>query len=189
MPTYAVTPKLNRNHRKSNAVLDRFVVTLPAASRVGPTLSCNRVGFVNATVRCRRSLPISTVSFARFDLTRNRTTLIRAHLSEENSLLRKNISAVLSLSFILAISTSIAYPQQAASGRKVSADQVADDTVQLMRQDIRSERKKMVAANLPLTGPRPSSSGRCMTYTSLNTPRSMTSATPCLSSTRKTTTR
>jgi len=55
------------------------------------------------------------------------------------------------LSFVLAISTTIAYAQQAASERKVSADQVADDTVQLMRQDIRSERKKIVAANLPLT--------------------------------------
>ena len=65
--------------------------------------------------------------------------------------MRKNISAVLSLSFVLAISTTIAYAQQAASERKVSADQVADDTVQLMRQDIRSERKKIVAANLPLT--------------------------------------
>ena len=65
--------------------------------------------------------------------------------------MRKNISAVLSLSFVLAISTSTAYAQQAAPERKVSADQVADDTVQLMRQDIRSERKKIVAANLPLT--------------------------------------
>jgi len=55
------------------------------------------------------------------------------------------------LSFVLAIPASIAYAQQAASERKVSADQVADDTVQLMRQDIRSERKKIVAANLPLT--------------------------------------
>lgn len=33
----------------------------------------------------------------------------------------------------------------------MSADRVADDTLQLMRQDIRSERKKIVAANLPLT--------------------------------------
>jgi hypothetical protein len=66
-------------------------------------------------------------------------------------ILRKNISAVLSVSFVLAISTSSAYAQQAAPERKVSADQVADDTVQLMRQDIRSERKKIVAANLPLT--------------------------------------
>jgi hypothetical protein len=65
--------------------------------------------------------------------------------------LRTNISAVLSLSFVLAISTSTAYAQQAAPERKVSADQVADDTVQLMRLDIRSERKKIVAANLPLT--------------------------------------
>ena len=34
---------------------------------------------------------------------------------------------------------------------RIPADQVADDTLQLMRQDIRSERKKIVAANLPLT--------------------------------------
>ncbi len=65
--------------------------------------------------------------------------------------MRKSISAVLSLSFILTISTGIAYAQQAAPERKVTADQVADDSVQLMRQDIRSERKKIVAANLPLT--------------------------------------
>jgi anti-sigma-K factor RskA len=65
--------------------------------------------------------------------------------------LRKNISAVLSLSFALAISTSLAYAQQAAPEPKVSADQAADNTVQLMRQDIRSERKKIAAANLPLT--------------------------------------
>jgi len=51
----------------------------------------------------------------------------------------------------VAISTSTVYAQQAASQPKVSADQVADDTVQLMRQDIRSQRKKIVAANLPLT--------------------------------------
>jgi hypothetical protein len=64
----------------------------------------------------------------------------------------KNNSAVVFLSFVLAILTSGVYAQQqAAPERKVSADQVADDTVQLMRQDIRSERKKIVAANLPLT--------------------------------------
>lgn len=34
---------------------------------------------------------------------------------------------------------------------KVSAEQVLDDSVQLMRQDIRSQRKQIVAANLPLT--------------------------------------
>jgi hypothetical protein len=65
--------------------------------------------------------------------------------------LKKNISAVLCLSFVAAISASVAYAQQAATQPKVSADQLADDNVQLMRQDIRSERKKIVAANLPLT--------------------------------------
>jgi hypothetical protein len=33
----------------------------------------------------------------------------------------------------------------------VSSEKVADDSIQLMRQDIRSDRKKIVAANLPLT--------------------------------------
>src|SRR4030095_9381924 len=42
-------------------------------------------------------------------------------------------------------------PQQ--SDRKVTSEQVTDDTVQLMRQDIRSQRKKIIAANLPLTEP------------------------------------
>ena len=65
--------------------------------------------------------------------------------------MKKNISTVLCLSFVVAISTGIAYAQQAAPAPKVSADQLADDNVQLMRQDIRSERKKIVAANLPLT--------------------------------------
>jgi len=49
---------------------------------------------------------------------------------------------------VASFTTSI-YAQQAAP--KVSADQVTDDTIQLMRQDLRSERKKIVAANLPLT--------------------------------------
>jgi len=49
-----------------------------------------------------------------------------------------------------------AQPQQPESqqgDRKVSAEQVTDDTIQLMRQDIRSQRKQIVAANLPLTEP------------------------------------
>jgi hypothetical protein len=66
--------------------------------------------------------------------------------------LGKNNSAVVFLSFVLAILASGVYAQQqAAPERQVSADQMADDTVQLMRQDIRSEREKIVAANLPLT--------------------------------------
>ena len=39
----------------------------------------------------------------------------------------------------------------AASGMNVTEEQVNDATIQLMRQDIRSERKKVVAANMPLT--------------------------------------
>lgn len=65
--------------------------------------------------------------------------------------MRKNSFAILCLSFVVSTSAGIVCAQQAQPERKVSADQVADDTVQLMRQDIRSERKKIVAANLPLT--------------------------------------
>ena len=65
--------------------------------------------------------------------------------------MKKNLSTVLCLSFVAAISTGIAYAQQTAPAPQVSADQLADDNVQLMRQDIRSERKKIVVANLPLT--------------------------------------
>ena len=63
--------------------------------------------------------------------------------------MRKNVCTGLCVSFFVAIFTSITYAQEAAP--KVSSEQVSDDTIQLMRQDIRSERKKIVAANLPLT--------------------------------------
>ena len=63
----------------------------------------------------------------------------------------KNVLSVMCLSFAVATFTSLTYAQEAAPASKVSAEKVADDSVQLMRQDIRSERKKIVAANLPLT--------------------------------------
>src|SRR5262249_53003458 len=42
-------------------------------------------------------------------------------------------------------------PSQSAPSDKVTAEQVNDANIQLMRQDIRAQRKKIVAANLPLT--------------------------------------
>ena len=63
--------------------------------------------------------------------------------------MRKNVFTVLCLPFVLAVFTSVNYAQEATP--KVSSDQVADDSIQLMRQDIRSDRKKIIAANLPLT--------------------------------------
>jgi hypothetical protein len=47
-----------------------------------------------------------------------------------------------------------AHAQQAnapAAGTSVTAEQATDANIQLMRQDIRAERKKVVAANMPLT--------------------------------------
>ena len=46
---------------------------------------------------------------------------------------------------------SLASAQQTAAEDKAAADKATDDAVQLLRQDIRSERKQLVAANLPLT--------------------------------------
>jgi hypothetical protein len=39
----------------------------------------------------------------------------------------------------------------AGSGMNMTEEQVNDANIQLMRQDVRSERKKVVAANMPLT--------------------------------------
>jgi hypothetical protein len=54
---------------------------------------------------------------------------------------------------VLALITS-AHAQQAnapAAGANMTAEQANDANIQLMRQDIRAERKKVVAANMPLT--------------------------------------
>lgn len=42
-------------------------------------------------------------------------------------------------------------PTPAGNGKSVTSEQVNEANIQLMRQDIRAERKKIVAANLPLT--------------------------------------
>ena len=55
---------------------------------------------------------------------------------------------------VLATATLLSAQQSepsAARAINVSAEQVNDANIQLMRQDIRSERKKIVAANMPLT--------------------------------------
>ena len=65
--------------------------------------------------------------------------------------MRKNIFTVLCVSFVATIFTGATHAQEPAPAPKVSAEKVNDDTIQLMRQDIRSDRKKIVAANLPLT--------------------------------------
>jgi len=44
-----------------------------------------------------------------------------------------------------------ARPQQEKSQGTPTSDQVYDNMIQLMRRDIRSQRKQIVAANLPLT--------------------------------------
>lgn len=63
--------------------------------------------------------------------------------------MRKIFWVSLCLLLISPVFASLASAQQTAAGDK--ADKATDDAVQLLRQDIRSERKQLVAANLPLT--------------------------------------
>jgi hypothetical protein len=71
-------------------------------------------------------------------------------------MVKRTLLICLLLSFAFAFAQDKPEPQQPESQqseRKVSAEQVTDDTIQLMRQDIRLQRKQIVAANLPLTEP------------------------------------
>jgi hypothetical protein len=55
---------------------------------------------------------------------------------------------------VLAAATLVSAQQptpSAGSGMNMTEEQVNDANIQLMRQDVRSERKKVVAANMPLT--------------------------------------
>jgi hypothetical protein len=68
---------------------------------------------------------------------------------------KRNIALPFYLATIVFASAALLSAQQptptAANNTKVSEEQVNDANIQLMRQDIRSQRKKIVAANLPLT--------------------------------------
>ena len=72
-------------------------------------------------------------------------------------LVRKSISFASCLpTFALALATTLLAAQQptptpAPSDQNVTPEQVNDANIQLWRQDIRAQRKKIVAANMPLT--------------------------------------
>jgi len=66
---------------------------------------------------------------------------------------RTLLICVLSFAFAFVQKAEPQQPESQQGDRKVSAEQVTDDMIQLMRQDIRSQRKQIVAANLPLTEP------------------------------------
>jgi hypothetical protein len=75
---------------------------------------------------------------------------------EKESLdLKKNIAFRLCLATALFVAPTVLIAHQAApsaaNGSNMTEEQVNDANVQLMRQDVRSERKKVVAANMPLT--------------------------------------
>ena len=65
--------------------------------------------------------------------------------------MRKIFGVSLCLLLLSPVFGSLASAQQTAAENNAAADKATDDAVQLLRQDIRSERKQLVAANLPLT--------------------------------------
>jgi hypothetical protein len=69
--------------------------------------------------------------------------------------MKRKLSFTLYFAISVLVATSLLSAQQAApapaSGMNPTEEQVNDANIQLMRQDIRSQRKKVVAANLPLT--------------------------------------
>lgn len=69
--------------------------------------------------------------------------------------MKKNIAFRLCFASAVFAATTVLSAQQAApsatSGVNMTEEQVNDANIQLMRQDIRAERKKVVAANMPLT--------------------------------------
>ena len=69
--------------------------------------------------------------------------------------MKKNIAFRLCCAATVFAATTVLSAQQpapsAATGMSMTEEQVNDANVQLMRQDIRSERKKVVAANMTLT--------------------------------------
>lgn len=69
--------------------------------------------------------------------------------------MKNNVAFRLFLSTSILIATTVLSAQQPApsapTNPNMTEEQVNDANIQLMRQDIRSERKKVVAANMPLT--------------------------------------
>ena len=69
--------------------------------------------------------------------------------------MKKNNAFRLCFATAVFVATTVLSAQQAApsaaSGMNMTEEQVNDANIQLMRQDIRAERKKVVAANMPLT--------------------------------------
>ena len=69
--------------------------------------------------------------------------------------MNKNIAFRFCFATAVFVATTVLSAQQpapaAASGKNMTEEQVNDANIQLMRQDVRSERKKVVASNMPLT--------------------------------------
>ena len=65
--------------------------------------------------------------------------------------MKTSIAILCAICLAFGLNTIVAAQQASAGSDTVTTDQVNDANVQLMRQDIRAERKKIVAANMPLT--------------------------------------
>lgn len=86
--------------------------------------------------------------------------------------------AIVTLSAVFLLPKGITVAQDASSPapRKLTAGDdfqpITDEDIQMMRKDIRSQRKQIIAANMKLTDPKRRNSGRCMSITFQNWSRS-----------------
>jgi hypothetical protein len=110
---------------------------------------------IPATYSQRRNPPTKNSSLKLAKLTAVNPEPPMIYFRTGGSNLKKNTALALHLAAsVIAVATLLSAQQpapSAASGMNMTEEQVNDANIQLMRQDIRSERKKVVAANMPLT--------------------------------------
>jgi len=83
--------------------------------------------------------------------------------------MQKTVSAVLVLVSAVLLSTVSMFGQVTQSipgGAGTAPKAVSEQDIQMLREDIRTQRKQITAANMTLTSTKPPSSGRFMTSTS-----------------------
>src|SRR4051794_35732631 len=66
-------------------------------------------------------------------------------------IVKKKLALPLALLMFMGVSLYANPQNPAPEPKSVSADQLTDDTIQMMRQDIRSKKKQLVAANMTLS--------------------------------------
>ena len=104
-------------------------------------------------LRARRAPGISPVHSYSYARVKNGKQC--SHRQEETFPMKRTMAFTSSVATLVFSGTTLLCPQQPAQSApppmNVTEEQVNDANIQLMPQDIRSQRQKVVAANMPLT--------------------------------------